>query len=164
MGRGKVEWRRGSLTVPEPDAGFLGVDGVEDALVPDLALGSEAYHAPDVRLRRRRGCHRRRSRLGFRCPTHAGLCFFFVPLFCPSFFLKKLSLIAPPRLSLPPFRSCGLTFLRHHPLACGSVTEVTMLGPLSGDLSVRLVSVVTVVSHSHSCHISFLSHPPALLQ
>jgi hypothetical protein len=84
-----VEWRRGSLTVPEPDAGFLGVDGVEDALVPDLALGSEAYHAPDVRLRRRRGCHRRRSRLGFRCPTHAGLCFFFVPLFCPSLLFKK---------------------------------------------------------------------------
>ena len=66
-----------SFTVPEPDAGLLGVDGVEDTLVPDLALGREADHAPDVRLRRaRRRRHRRRPRLGFRSPAPSSLVFF----------------------------------------------------------------------------------------
>jgi len=67
-----------SFTVPEPDAGLLGVDGVEDTLVPDLALGREADHAPDVRLRRsRRRRHRRRPRLGFRSPAPSSLVSFF---------------------------------------------------------------------------------------
>jgi hypothetical protein len=65
----------GVLTVLEPDAGLLRVDGVKNALVPDLALGCEAYHATDVRLWRRRR-HRRRPRLGFRSPAPTSLCFF----------------------------------------------------------------------------------------
>lgn len=40
--------------IAEADAGLLGVDVVEDALVPDLALGGEADEAPEVRLRGRR--------------------------------------------------------------------------------------------------------------
>lgn len=37
--------------IAQADAGLLGVDVVEDALVPDLALGGQADEAPDVRLR-----------------------------------------------------------------------------------------------------------------
>lgn len=40
-----------AITIAEADAGLLGVDVVEDALVPDLALGGQADEAPDVRLR-----------------------------------------------------------------------------------------------------------------
>lgn len=40
--------------IAQADAGLLGVDVVEDALVPDLALGGEADEAPEVRLRGRR--------------------------------------------------------------------------------------------------------------
>ena len=42
------------ITVAQADARLLGVDVVEDALVPDLALGGQADEAPDVRLRGRR--------------------------------------------------------------------------------------------------------------
>lgn len=40
-----------AITIAQADAGLLGVDVVEDALVPDLALGGQADEAPDVRLR-----------------------------------------------------------------------------------------------------------------
>ena len=76
-----------SRTVPEPDAGLLGVDGVQYALVPDLALGREAYHAPDVRLRRCR--HRRRPRLGFRStprPPRVEFAILFSTLLFPGYF------------------------------------------------------------------------------
>ena len=39
-----------AITIAQADAGLLGVDVVEDALVPDLALGGQADEAPDVRL------------------------------------------------------------------------------------------------------------------
>ena len=42
------------ITVAQADARLLGVDVVEDALVPDLALGGQADEAPDVRVRGRR--------------------------------------------------------------------------------------------------------------
>jgi hypothetical protein len=46
--------RRGRLfTIAQADAGLLGVDVVEDALVPDLALRCQADEAPEVRLRGR---------------------------------------------------------------------------------------------------------------
>lgn len=48
--------------VAQADAGLLGVDVVEDALVPDLALGGEADEAPEVRLRGRRPGRRRLPR------------------------------------------------------------------------------------------------------
>lgn len=38
------------ITIAKPDAGLLGVDGVMDALIPDLALQSQANAAPDVQL------------------------------------------------------------------------------------------------------------------
>ena len=41
------------ITVAQADAGLFGVDVVEDALVPDLALGGQADEVPDVRLRGR---------------------------------------------------------------------------------------------------------------
>jgi hypothetical protein len=44
-----------TITIAQADAGLLRVDVVEDALVPDLALGGQADGAPDVRLRGRRG-------------------------------------------------------------------------------------------------------------
>jgi hypothetical protein len=40
-----------AVTIAQADAGLLGVDFVKDALVPDLALRSQANEAPDVRLR-----------------------------------------------------------------------------------------------------------------
>ena len=48
--------------VAQADAGLLGVDVVEDALVPDLALGGEADEAPEIRLRGRRPGRRRLPR------------------------------------------------------------------------------------------------------
>ncbi|KAG6522572.1 hypothetical protein ZIOFF_019713 [Zingiber officinale] len=54
------EWRKAktrgighkaNYTVAQAYAGFLGVDAVEDALVSDLALGGQAYEAPDVGVR-----------------------------------------------------------------------------------------------------------------
>jgi len=39
--------------IAQADAGLLGVDVVEDALVPDLALRCQADEAPEVRLRGR---------------------------------------------------------------------------------------------------------------
>jgi hypothetical protein len=50
-----VRRRKETTTIAQADAGLLRVDVVEDALVPDLALGGQADDAPDVRLRGRRG-------------------------------------------------------------------------------------------------------------
>lgn len=61
-----MERGRGVLTIAQADAGLLGVDVVEDALVPDLALGGEADEAPEVRLRGRRPGRRRRLPRGGR--------------------------------------------------------------------------------------------------
>ncbi|KAG6518335.1 hypothetical protein ZIOFF_021739 [Zingiber officinale] len=64
------EWRKAktrgighkaNYTVAQAYAGFLGVDAVDDALVSDLALGGQAYEAPDVGVRRRPGSGGRRG-------------------------------------------------------------------------------------------------------
>lgn len=56
--------REEGSTVAQAYVGFLGIDAVEDALVSNLALGGQAYQAPDVGVRRRprSGCLRRHRR------------------------------------------------------------------------------------------------------
>lgn len=50
-GNERAEELRMAYTVAQTYAGFVGVDGVQDALVSDLALGGQAYEAPDVGVR-----------------------------------------------------------------------------------------------------------------